>query len=147
MAFVDDKEICETCRNIDFDDLLQNPQQEYMGTWAQPSPYIKPYDMRYSESCHLCCLMFQDISAEDKQRRFELRSYSLKNNYRWAAKTDVYDRDSVLLMIGLRIPPFDPYDPFDNIYNPSEPYKRPVFCNRASVSPQGSHRPQHVQED
>jgi hypothetical protein len=123
--------ICETCHKIDFQDLLQNPRQaEHSWETSEPSPHT----MRYSRSCKLCVLMFQDVPTRNIDKTFELRSYSFKKLLYWASETNLDACDSVLLKIGLQKPGgFSSYPDDD------------VFCKLASDGSQALYCAQPVQ--
>lgn len=132
MVSGDEDFICETCRKIDFKDLLQNPRQA-QHPWETSEP--SPHRMRYSEDCKLCLLMFQDVSPRKIEKTFELRSYSFKKMSHWAEETNLDARDSVLLKIGLQKPGgFFSYPDDD------------VFCKLGSDSSQALYCAQPVQE-
>jgi hypothetical protein len=141
MTSEDEDFICETCRKIDFQDLVQNPrQEEYQWQRGEPSPYT----IRYSHGCKLCRLMFQNVFSCDMYKTFELRSYSFKKLSNWARNLDAEDRvkettldarDSIVLKIGL-------YRPNDFFLRPYED----VFCTLASDDLQDSNCAQPVQD-
>jgi hypothetical protein len=128
MPSVDAESICETCRKIDFEDLLNNHRQvEYPAETTE----ILPHTMQYSNGCKLCLLMFQDVPARyNTEKTFELRSFSLKQMSFWAQNPNLDAGDSVVLkVIAGRY-----HYPHDE-----------VFCKPAIDDSQGPHCAQPVQ--
>jgi hypothetical protein len=125
--------VCKTCRNIDFQDLLENPRQmQYASDMGEPSAHT----MRYSSDCKLCRLMFRDVPARYMDNTLELRSYSLKKISNWARADNLSDCDSVVLQIGLQRPDGFLHYPVDDVY-----------CKLTSDSSQGVYRAQPVQSN
>jgi len=122
--------ICDTCRKIDFQDLLRNPRQvdAYIDK-GERSPYI----MRYTEDCAVCELLFQDKWFQDDD--MELRSYSYLKNTFWAGEEVPGARDSVVLIIGVARSSVFQRLTYDG-----------VFCRLTGDDRQGLYRAQPVGE-
>jgi Heterokaryon incompatibility protein (HET) len=140
MASGDEDFLCEACRKIDFQDLLQKPLHDVLQNPRQSEDSSETSElslqtMRYSNGCKLCLLMFQGVPKHDMEKTFELRSYSFKKISYWARENNLNARDSVVLKIVFQIP--------------SRSYRYPpddVFCKLASDGSQGLYFAQPVQE-
>ena len=122
--------ICDTCRKIDFQDLLRNPRQvDAYDDEGERSPYI----MRYTEDCAVCELLFHDKSTVDND--MELRSYSYLKNTFWADEKVPGARDSVELKLGVAV-----WGVFQT------PTYESVFCTLSGDDSQGLYRAQPLGE-
>jgi hypothetical protein len=130
----DGDSICETCRNINFHDLIRNPRQAE-NSWDPIVP--SPHTMRYVIECKLCHLMFRDVPSSYMEKELELRSYSFKRISSWARDTSSNSldaNDSVSLKVGLQHT--SGFHSFSN---------EGVFCKLAKNTSQGSCCAQRVQ--
>ncbi|KAF2850240.1 HET-domain-containing protein [Plenodomus tracheiphilus IPT5] len=125
--------LCETCRKINFQDLLQNPQSPHK-SYRQAGPW--PHIMRSSKDCKLCLMMFRNVLPRDMDKMFELRSRSDISTLYVAVDDNLNGRGQISLDI---VP-----DTSDGFYlYPSER----VFLNLASDASQDPHYAQPVQDN
>jgi hypothetical protein len=138
MATGDENFICDTCRKIDFKDLLWNPRKAKIWyeqpRWAEKNE-PSPHTMRYSKDCELCALLFQRVPARKQEETLELRSFSLKTVCRWTQESNLDADHSVIMKIGLQF--------LQGFIDYSPDY---VFCKLASNVSQCLYCVQPVQE-
>ena len=112
--------ICESCRKIDFHDLIRNPHQgsyETDTTWLVEKSDPHPHTMRYSGNCRLCRLMFQDTFSDQLDDTHDLRSYT--EDYKTVEPIEYTDPGAEDVVF-LKINPPNPYkntpDPFNTVF-------------------------------